>query len=557
MNPAAPLDFVVAHGGAFAAGATVVLGVGVVGMAASRAPAERRRLGLWTVFATAAFLAVAAVPLPRWRPAAAAPAPVAAAPNGASATAEVEAPAADRLAQLDALLPPAAPPRAAAPAPTEAPAAPLDLARLAAAAWLVFTILLAAFRLAGLLRLARLVRRCRPGPAELARAAGLPPRARLLVAPGPARPFCAGVRRPVVVVPPELLAPERRREALAVLRHEGAHLRAHDPFVQLLLAALAVPLGAHPLFWWIARDVRFQGELLADEVAAAADRAGYAEALLDLAGRSTHPIAVPGAVPVFSRPSEFFRRIQMLLQREGRPAPAASRLRRSMQAVVAAALVAGAGAVFGVPARAQTQEPEAVVALRKQNEQLRAECDKLRNELKAVQGAQSKDAAPPATPGKVELLPDGRIQAPPGMSHAEVAKQLKAQLDAQHPPTPEAPADRAASLTTDGVADLASRCLDLRGEVELADTEAIVAKQQAETGRAPMLEAKRAEVRRDTVQKKLAVVRKLVAGEIEATQLEIECLMKQMADSEPREKLRLEALVRRASMRIEALKAVL
>jgi hypothetical protein len=143
-----------------------------------------------------------------------------------------------------------------------------------------------------------------------------------------------------------------------------------------------VPLFAHPLFWWLCRDVRFCSELLADDDAArGADRHAYVRELLDLAERDQPVLARTGAVSVFHRPSDFYRRIQMLLQREGSLSLSTTPARRASHALAALGLTAAAALSFGVPANAQDPQGR---ALRKENAELRNEIDTLRVELETL-----------------------------------------------------------------------------------------------------------------------------------------------------------------------------
>src|SRR5262249_37394236 len=148
-----------------------------------------------------------------------------------------------------------------------------------------------------------------------------------------------GVVAPVIVLPRELADRQRLPQALAVLGHEAAHLRARDTAVQLLFALLAVPMFCHPLFWWLRARVRFCAEVLADAAAAGGGVHAYVRELLDLAEHAP-PLLPQGGIAIFHRPSDFYRRIQMLLQREGPLSPSPSRARTLAQLAFTCALVA-------------------------------------------------------------------------------------------------------------------------------------------------------------------------------------------------------------------------
>ncbi len=659
---ASVVDLLADHGGALFVGVSLVLLAGCGAVIGCRQAAERRQLGLLTVLAGGAFLLLAVVPLPRWQWDAvptALPTMSSAAPDPASPAAPVD-PAlriAALLTTIDALVPAAERPDPAS--DHVAPAAPtLSWAHLAASAYLGLGTLLLLRTVLGALRLRWLLHSTQPGPQELARAAGLPPGARLCITDRPLRPFCAGVRRPCVVLPKDLLAPARAAQALAVLRHEAAHLRNRDPQAQLLLALLAVPLGAHPLFWWLCRDVRFQSELLADDAAAAAAGAGvYARSLIDFAESANPAFAAAGAVPVFHRQSEFFRRIQMLLQRRGRLSPAPSRARRALHALAACTLVAAAGSLFGVPLAAQDPTP-APAELREQNQRLRAELDALRAELQALRatllqgdstnlvGSLTSDPrlheeflrrlhgtsfgvadAPAGAPldaartyqvrqgdslssiAKRELGDAARAaeiqQANQGvdLSHLRVGQKLqlpgraspeappqdpsKATADQpaaagvpvlrdiplmrnlfvdtdgdglpdqSAPPSKPVPTERQpAGASAEATADLATRCLDLQGELELAAATAGEIQQLAAAGRVSTVEARKATVHLNTLKRKQEIVQRLIRGEIEATQSELQWLALKQKEADQTERLRLDMQVQRATTRLVVLRSV-
>lgn len=405
------LAWLCAHGPTLLLGVTVVLLGGTIAMTLHRAPAQRRRLGITTAIGAFVYLGVAVAPLPRCTlrdapsetigpsmQASLLPVPDAdtraARLLAAMRTLDVDAAAA---AHDDPAAPAAAVDERRTTAPAARPAArPAAFVatqparrgglegwlasfswQLALAAAYAFGVVCMVLRgLGGYLRLRRLLATCRAAP--LPPGVHLPRGTKLLVAPAPVRPFCAGLWQPIVVLPHELLAPARSAEAGAVLRHEAAHVRAGDSRVQTLLALLAVPLFCHPLFWWLCREVRFCSELLADDAAAAEGRHHYARALIDLAERDQPQLVANGTVAVFHRPSEFYRRIQMLLQREAPLCTSTSRLRRFTHAFAMLCLVGTAASLFGVPAAAQDPTGR---SMRKENAELRETIETLRAEL--------------------------------------------------------------------------------------------------------------------------------------------------------------------------------
>ncbi len=624
MNAEVVTAWLPAHGPTLALGATLVLAAGTLAMRLHRAPVQRRRLGLLTAFATAAYLLLAAVPLPRVFPDA--PAVIADRASFAPLPAAARAHAIEQaLMQLDASAPaerapatlvPAVP--GAAPSPTAWP-----WQRVLVVAYVGGAVLFLLRMFAGAIRLRLLLASC----ADVALPhLSLPKRTRLLASPRDVRPFCAGALRPVIVVPRALLAPERRAEALAVIRHEAAHVRNGDAFAQTVLALLAIPLFWHPLLWWLARDVRFHGELLADDAAAGAARTAYARALLDLAEHAQPGLRVAGTVAVFHRPSEFFRRIQMLLQREGSLTTSISFCRTASHSLAALALVAASAGLFGVRANAQEPRPSREAELRNTIETLRADLAALREQLTLLKKERGNPALLDVTYG--ELMPDGRFQPlpqptlvegtsvelydvqghyrglPPGAAPTPAPSPQAGEVrigDESYgyesrrapgartpppalPPGPgpgggapnafgprvgggEPPAatpypdpllaphggDNHAAAAT---ADLASRYLDLHAELELAETAAEESKRLVAAGLAPQHEGKRAAVNLRTLQRKLALVDKLLNGEIAATEAEVAWLAAEHDRVAPHERGRVQAQLQRATMRLEAMRSV-
>ncbi|MFY9341140.1 MAG: LysM peptidoglycan-binding domain-containing protein, partial [Planctomycetota bacterium] len=420
-----------------------------------------------------------------------------------------------------------------------------------------------------------------------------------------------------------------------------------------------------------------------DAAAAATGSTAYARDLLDLADQPGPALAAAGTVPVFHRPSEFFRRIQMLLQRDGRLSTSASRLRRLTQLLATGACVVAVAGLLGVPASAQDPEPGR--NLRTQNERLRAEIEALRVELKELrdlidqqrQGQQPgvpvlqdvpllgqlfRDVPPSQDPlaalnqhttsgatwdlfrmawvsnsrayevekgetfesiAKDELGSAGRADEiallNPGVDPTTLRPGQKLNLPIRplnwirsntlNPPVPSGPppqdptaspppqsvpmflpgedglpsrrvnlqlgdallndqlararaeegaqpSDRTlGASTTEAVAELTTRCLDLQAEVEVAEAEAEQVNALAKQGTASNLEAKRATTKLASLQRKLTIVRQLIDGEIKASEAELSWLERKMKEGDKTDRLRLEVQVQRARTRIQALKS--
>jgi D-alanyl-D-alanine endopeptidase (penicillin-binding protein 7) len=103
---------------------------------------------------------------------------------------------------------------------------------------------------------------------RLAAAMGVARQVRLRSVRGLASPVTAGCWRPVVLVPASLLSGLPPDLLQALLAHEMAHIRRHDYVVNVLQNLAEILLFYHPAVWWLSRRIRFERELIADDLAA-------------------------------------------------------------------------------------------------------------------------------------------------------------------------------------------------------------------------------------------------------------------------------------------------
>ncbi|MGI8982081.1 MAG: M56 family metallopeptidase [Pirellulaceae bacterium] len=132
------------------------------------------------------------------------------------------------------------------------------------------------------------------------------------------RPLTWGVLWPVVVLPRSLCRQENKSQLETILLHELGHIAQQDSQGNLLFCAALPLLYAHPLYWWLRRESQLAAELVADDWAAwQTGKETYVEELVALA-RCTGQSAIPlvGVTGLFSSPSQFYRRMHMLLARE-------------------------------------------------------------------------------------------------------------------------------------------------------------------------------------------------------------------------------------------------
>jgi beta-lactamase regulating signal transducer with metallopeptidase domain len=152
-------------------------------------------------------------------------------------------------------------------------------------------------------------------------------------------PGAVGWWRPVIVLPETadldgeasgaMLSPSAVRGAIA---HELAHIRAGDLWLMALERALLPLYVAQPALWLLRKRLRDDQELLADARAAAGDRVGYAESLLEWvkasgAVRRSRDWRMPllHGVSMSESSGSLARRMEMLLDPNKSVQPRASR----------------------------------------------------------------------------------------------------------------------------------------------------------------------------------------------------------------------------------------
>jgi len=149
---------------------------------------------------------------------------------------------------------------------------------------------------------------------------------RLLVSGRSGRVFSFGLWRATIVLPAGICLPRSGVAIRHLLAHELAHVRRRDSLGRLVLN-LALPLlYFHPLYWRLRGGVALAAEVIADDAAAGQTaKHSYVDALVALArGRHPRRLAVLSSHGLFGSPSQFYRRMKMLLTRKTRLATCCS-----------------------------------------------------------------------------------------------------------------------------------------------------------------------------------------------------------------------------------------
>ena len=134
-------------------------------------------------------------------------------------------------------------------------------------------------------------------------------------------PVVIGMRRGMVLLPPQMLDTVQPGDLDAVLAHELAHIARRDFAKNLLYSFLSLPITWHPLAWRTRACLAETRELICDDSAAAtvAGRKQYAQSLLRLASRfAGQPrFAMLQAVGIldFSTSSALERRVMSLTRK--------------------------------------------------------------------------------------------------------------------------------------------------------------------------------------------------------------------------------------------------
>ncbi len=166
-----------------------------------------------------------------------------------------------------------------------------------------------------------------------------------------AGPITFGLRSPVVIVPPSVLAmPDHVQQAIAC--HELLHVRRRDWIFEVLEEGLRTVFWFHPAIWWLIGRIQLSREQVVDRavVGLTESKERYIDALLVVALNKSRVALVPA--PLFLRRSLLRQRVAQILQET---TMTTRRLIASLTASTAALALATTVAVRSFPLEAQGQ----------------------------------------------------------------------------------------------------------------------------------------------------------------------------------------------------------
>jgi hypothetical protein len=169
-------------------------------------------------------------------------------------------------------------------------------------------------------------------------------------------PALVGLVRPVVVVPPWVLALDAATTR-TILAHEREHRRAGDVWMLATAGVLVIALPWHAVLWWMRHRLLRAVELDCDArvVAGGIAPAAYARHLMDAWQHASRSRRMAGVAAFAERPSELGQRVHHMLRPEPRRLIMVRVSCATMVVVLAAAAVA-----LPTPQVAQPMQPVAL-----------------------------------------------------------------------------------------------------------------------------------------------------------------------------------------------------
>ena len=169
-------------------------------------------------------------------------------------------------------------------------------------------------------------------------------------------PMVLGFRRPMILLPMDLVTAIPPAQLEQVFRHELAHVRRYDDWANLAQQVIKAVLFFDPAVWWLCRRLTLEREIACDDEVLATTNSprAYALFLTDFAGRTQGRLwsAAPAA---WTQNSQLKERITMILNSRRNASPRLGRTRLAFWAT-GATLLAGLG-LYLAPRIALAQEP--------------------------------------------------------------------------------------------------------------------------------------------------------------------------------------------------------
>ena len=127
-------------------------------------------------------------------------------------------------------------------------------------------------------------------------------------------PATIGWLRPLILLPPSIIAGLTPQQLEGILAHELAHIRRHDYLVNVLQMVVEALFFYHPAIWWVSSQVRADREACCDDeaVAVCSNREELARALVALA----RTLAVPPSMTLPASRHSLVWRVRRLLDSE-------------------------------------------------------------------------------------------------------------------------------------------------------------------------------------------------------------------------------------------------
>ena len=188
--------------------------------------------------------------------------------------------------------------------------------------WVAGLLVLTSWTLVQALRVRRLRSRTSAAPSDwqarferLARHAGVGSGVRLLASRIVDVPMVVGWLRPVILMPAAAFTAMPRDQLEVVLLHELAHIRRHDPVLDLLQLVAVNLVFFHPVAWWLRRIAVVQRELACDDDATVDREASrsLAQALLRIQSLRHAGVHARLLTPLSSQGDPLMSRITRLL----------------------------------------------------------------------------------------------------------------------------------------------------------------------------------------------------------------------------------------------------